>query len=79
MQGLLARLRSLAHYRGQQPGWAQVFNPAPYLTRLLTFLGSLMRGHPTPTLSGIFGDSMGPWCLLGAFGSQVTVSPIYSS
>ena len=26
MQGLLARLRSPAHYRGQQPGWAQVLN-----------------------------------------------------
>ena len=79
MQGLLARLQSPTHYRGPQLRWAQVFNPAPYLARLLTFLGSLMRGHLTPTLSGIFGDSMGPWCLLGAFGSQVTVSPIYSS
>ena len=53
MQGLLARLQSPAHYRGQQLRWAQVLNPAPYLARLLTFLGSLMRGHLTPTLSGI--------------------------
>jgi hypothetical protein len=48
-------------------------------SKVVDFFRKFDERAPNPHPEWHFGDSMGPWCLLGAFGSQVIVSPLCSS